>query len=119
MKTIYIPYMYGRYMGEGSYTHATIRLMILIGWIGADWENCSEVTVIHGIATDGYKLDRLGRSLRGIISLIELFQKDKILFISLTDNIDISTPGGKFQLHVFAAFAELERNIIADVQPGG
>lgn len=61
-----------------------------------------------------YKLDRLGRSLRDIISLIELFQKDKILFISLTDNIDISTPGGKFQLHVFAAFAELERNIIAE-----
>ena len=61
-----------------------------------------------------YKLDRLGRSLRDIISLIEQFQKNKILFVSLTDNIDLSTSGGKFQFHVFSAFAELERNIIAE-----
>ena len=33
---------------------------------------------------------------------------------ALTDNIDMSTPGGRFQLQVFAAFAELERSLIAE-----
>ena len=61
-----------------------------------------------------YKLDRLGRSLRDILSLVERFIQEGILLKSLTDNIDLSTPGGRFQLQVFAAFAELERSLIAE-----
>ena len=61
-----------------------------------------------------YKLDRLGRSLRDILSLVERFIQHGIILKSLTDNIDLSTAGGRFQLQVFAAFAELERNLIAE-----
>ena len=61
-----------------------------------------------------YKLDRLGRSLRDILSLVEGFVQQGIILKSLTDNIDLSTAGGRFQLQVFAAFAELERNLIAE-----
>ena len=61
-----------------------------------------------------YKLDRLGRSLRDILSLVERFVQQGIVLKSLTDNIDLSTAGGRFQLQVFAAFAELERNLIAE-----
>ncbi len=61
-----------------------------------------------------YKLDRLGRSLRDILSLVERFVQQGIILKSLTDNIDLSTAGGRFQLQVFAAFAELERNLIAE-----
>ena len=61
-----------------------------------------------------YKLDRLGRSLRDILSLVERFIEQGIVLKSLTDNIDLGTAGGRFQLQVFAAFAELERNLIAE-----
>lgn len=61
-----------------------------------------------------YKLDRLGRSLRDILSLVERFVEQGIILKSLTDNIDLGTAGGRFQLQVFAAFAELERNLIAE-----
>ena len=45
-----------------------------------------------------YKLDRLGRSLRDILSLVERFVQKGIILKSLTDNIDLSTAGGRFQL---------------------
>lgn len=61
-----------------------------------------------------YKLDRLGRSLRDILSLVERFIGQGIVLKSLTDNINLGTAGGRFQLQVFAAFAELERNLIAE-----
>lgn len=61
-----------------------------------------------------YKLDRLGRSLRDILSLVEKFIEQGVVLKSLTDNIDLSTAGGRFQLQVFAAFAELERSLIAE-----
>ena len=61
-----------------------------------------------------YKLDRLGRSLRDILSLVERFIEQGVVLKSLTDNIDLGTAGGRFQLQVFAAFAELERSLIAE-----
>ena len=61
-----------------------------------------------------YKLDRLGRSLRDILSLVERFVEQGIILKSLTDNIDLGTASGRFQLQVFAAFAELERSLIAE-----
>lgn len=61
-----------------------------------------------------YKLDRLGRSLRDILSLVERFIGQGVVLKSLTDNIDLGTAGGRFQLQVFAAFAELERSLIAE-----
>jgi DNA invertase Pin-like site-specific DNA recombinase len=60
------------------------------------------------------KLDRLGRSLRKLIDLINDLQKKNINFISLTENIDTSTPTGQFFFHVTGAFAELERNLIRE-----
>lgn len=39
-----------------------------------------------------WKLDRLARSLKGLIEVVELFQKKRIRFVSLTDNIDADRP---------------------------
>lgn len=60
------------------------------------------------------KLDRLGRSLQHLLSLIDEFNKKGIHFISCTQNIDTTSPSGKLQLHIMGAFAEFERNIISE-----
>jgi len=60
------------------------------------------------------KLDRLGRSLQHLLSLIEEFKNKGVDFIAITQNIDTSSAIGKFQLQVMGAFAEFERNIISE-----
>jgi DNA invertase Pin-like site-specific DNA recombinase len=60
------------------------------------------------------KLDRLGRSLQHLLSLIEEFKNKGVHFIAITQNIDTSSAIGKFQLQVMGAFAEFERNIISE-----
>lgn len=59
-----------------------------------------------------WRLDRLGRSLRHLIDTVMDLQKHEINFLSLTENIDTSTPSGKFTFHLFGALAEMERDVI-------
>ena len=59
-----------------------------------------------------WKLDRLGRSLKDLVSLINDFDSRGAGFTSLEDNIDTSTPVGQFTFHIFAAVAQFERDII-------
>jgi len=60
------------------------------------------------------KLDRLGRSLQHLLSLIAEFNKRNIHFIAATQNINTSDAAGKLQLQIMGAFAEFERNIISE-----
>lgn len=61
-----------------------------------------------------YKLDRLGRSLKNLIVEMSEFERRKIGFKSLQENIDTTTSGGKLFFHIFAAIAEFERDIIRE-----
>jgi DNA invertase Pin-like site-specific DNA recombinase len=60
------------------------------------------------------KLDRLGRSLQHLLSLIEEFTNKGVQFIATTQQIDTSTSTGKLQLQIMGAFAEFERNLISE-----
>ena len=60
------------------------------------------------------KLDRIGRSLKHLLSLFDEFKNKGVHFIATTQNIDTSTATGKLQLHILSAFAEFERNIISE-----
>lgn len=61
-----------------------------------------------------WRLDRWARSTTELILEIkEMYDKD-IIFKSISDNIDFSTPAGKLQFHILAAFAEFERNLISE-----
>src|SRR3989338_9819582 len=65
------------------------------------------------------KLDRLGRTVKGLIDLInQLHQKD-IHFKSITDNVDTSTPSGRFFFHVMASLAQMERELIVERTKAG
>jgi DNA invertase Pin-like site-specific DNA recombinase len=55
------------------------------------------------------RLDRLGRNLRHLLSVLAELDERGITFRSLTEAIDTSTAAGQLQLHLFAALAEFER----------
>jgi len=61
-----------------------------------------------------WKLDRLGRSLKDLIETLNLLNNRGINFISLTESIDTTTPGGKLIFHLMGALAEFERDLIRD-----
>jgi DNA invertase Pin-like site-specific DNA recombinase len=60
------------------------------------------------------KLDRMGRSLQHLLSILDELNNKKIEFIAVTQNIDTSTSTGKLQMQIMGAFAEFERNIISE-----
>ena len=61
-----------------------------------------------------WRLDRLGRNLRHLVTLLEDVQALGIAFVSLAEGIDATTPAGKLQMHILAAIAEFERARIAE-----
>ena len=62
-----------------------------------------------------YKLDRLSRSQKDTLYLIEdVFEKHDVGFTSMTENFDTSSPFGKAVLGVLAVFAQLERDKITE-----
>lgn len=61
-----------------------------------------------------WKLDRWARSSQELALEIEELYNKNIKFISLSDNIDLSTATGKLQFQILSAFAEFERNLIRE-----
>lgn len=61
-----------------------------------------------------YKLDRLGRSLKHLIQLIEEFNNRSIQFICLSPEVDTTTAQGRFFIQIIGAVAELERELIRE-----
>jgi len=61
-----------------------------------------------------WRLDRLGRNLKHLVTLLEELQALGVAFVSLGEGIDCTTPAGRLQLHVLAALAEFERSRIAE-----
>ena len=61
-----------------------------------------------------WRLDRLGRNLKHLVTLLEELQAVGIAFVSLGEGIDCTTAAGRLQLHVLAALAEFERARIAE-----
>ncbi len=61
-----------------------------------------------------WRLDRLGRNLKHLVTLLEEVQVLGIAFVALNEGIDATTPAGRLQMHILAAIAEFERARIAE-----
>jgi DNA invertase Pin-like site-specific DNA recombinase len=68
----------------------------------------------HADTLTVWKLDRLARSVRDLIAIMEDLNRRGVHFRSLTEDINTATPGGKLVFHIFAAIAEFERSIILE-----
>ena len=66
-----------------------------------------------------WRLDRLGRSLKDLIDLVNQLEERKIGFKSLQDPVDTTSPGGILVFHIFGALAEFERNLIRERTKAG
>jgi DNA invertase Pin-like site-specific DNA recombinase len=61
-----------------------------------------------------WKLDRLGRSLPHLISIVEELKKKDIAFKSITEQMDTTTPHGEFFFNIFGSLAQYERALTTE-----
>jgi DNA invertase Pin-like site-specific DNA recombinase len=61
-----------------------------------------------------WKLDRLGRSLSHLLSIVNTLKDRQVAFRSLTEGMDTTTPSGELLFHVFGALAQYERALIQE-----
>ena len=66
-----------------------------------------------------WKLDRLSRSLRDVLSLMEKVENSDAGFRSLTEAIDTTTPAGRMMMQMVGAFAEFERAMLKERTQSG
>lgn len=91
------------------------------GWSGSNIDrpmlqemirDCNNGYVTHCIV---YKLDRLSRSQKDTLYLIEdVLNFNKVDFVSINENLDTATPMGKLMIGILSAFAQLERENIRE-----
>lgn len=66
-----------------------------------------------------WKLDRLGRSLKDLVAIVNQIEEKGAQLQSLNDSLDTSTAHGKLIFHLFASLAEFEREIISERTKAG
>ena len=66
-----------------------------------------------------WKLDRLSRSLRDVLTIMERLSEAEAGFRSLTEAIDTTTPAGRMMMQMVGAFAEFERAMLRERTKAG
>jgi len=66
-----------------------------------------------------YKLDRLGRSLKHLLEIVDLLNRKEVGLQSISDSIDTTTPQGRLFFNISASFAEFEKDLIRERTKAG
>lgn len=66
-----------------------------------------------------WKLDRLGRSLRDLIDILDVFGERSVGFRSLTEAIDTTSPAGVALMQMIGVFAQFERSMLIERTKAG
>ena len=61
-----------------------------------------------------WRLDRLGRSIRDLLQIVDRLDKSGINFVSLKERFDTSTAAGRLVFHFFAALTQFEKELIRE-----
>src|SRR5947207_5526052 len=61
-----------------------------------------------------YKIDRLSRSLMDFAKLVEVFDRNSVTFVSVTQSFNTTTSMGRLTLNVLLSFAQFEREVIGE-----
>ena len=61
-----------------------------------------------------WKIDRFGRSLKHLVNSLADLDSYGVAFVSLRDNLDLSTPSGRLMFQIIGAMAEFERSLIQE-----
>ncbi len=92
---------------DGGFTGANVErpaLQKLLAHIKEGRINCVVV----------YKVDRLSRSLLDFSQLLEFFDKNNVVFVSVTQQFNTNTSMGRLTLNILLSFAQFEREIISE-----
>ena len=61
-----------------------------------------------------YKIDRLSRSLMDFAKLVEVFDRNEVTFVSVTQSFNTTTSMGRLTLNILLSFAQFEREVTAE-----
>jgi DNA invertase Pin-like site-specific DNA recombinase len=66
-----------------------------------------------------WKLDRLGRTVKGLVDFVTELEHQGVNFKSLTDGIDTTTSAGRFFFHIMASLSQMERELTLERTKAG
>lgn len=92
---------------DGGYSGANINRPALSDLVRAIENHQADAVLV-------YKLDRLSRSQKDTLTLIDTFLQNQCDFISMTENFDTSSPFGRAMIGILSVFAQLEREQIKE-----
>lgn len=96
------------YYIDGGYSGSNVERPMMQKLINDCKNHCIDIIIV-------YKLDRLSRSQRDTLYLIEeIFIPNGVDFISISENFDTTTPYGKAMIGILSVFAQLERETIKE-----
>src|SRR5450631_1835991 len=90
------------------------------GFSGGTLERPALQRLIHDIEAKRidtvvvYKIDRLSRSLMDFAKLVEVFERNSVTFVSITQSFNTTTSMGRLTLHILLSFAQFEREVIGE-----
>jgi DNA invertase Pin-like site-specific DNA recombinase len=95
--------------------HFTGKTMERPGWVGL-WKDCCEGRIQTIVC---WRLDRLGRTAKGLITLRDELIARSLNLISLRDSLDLSTSSGRLMFGIIASVAEYETEVRRERQMAG
>lgn len=107
--------------GYAKMSQSEIKIFEDAGFSGKNTQRPALRQLLSAVRSGGctavvvWKLDRLSRSLRDTLTMIEdVFAPSGVTLVSVTESIDTSTPSGRMMLNLLASFAQLEREQDSD-----